>query len=519
VALHGFGILAIAIGAWIWMGTSRPRIGALIVLTGAAFHLGDLRTSTSEPWFAIGFCLAYLWTAVLAHIALSLPNGRLGSTGARALVAVAYAGAAGTQIVRYVVDSPVPPWWWNHNPGQHTATAVTSSVVYVVVTVATLAVVVRRWVLASSLRRRHGAAHWVMVMIAGLGGIAAALVAAFGASSGARTVSLFVSCALVVGAVPLAVAARRLHHELACARAARAVLGRYGDPHESSPVVLQRALADAVGDPTLVLHYADDGGSFVDVHGAPVTLCPSPGRAVTQVHRDGALVAVVEHDETLAEQRRVVDVALDIAGLAITNSVLRVAARPTPDVAFVERHRIQRDLHDGPQQQLFGAMLLLDMARTGAIPADGALNRAHRLIGQAVAELRELTQGIYPATLVEHGLAAAVAQMGELSPIPVLADIPAGRWPPDLELTAYFLVAEAVANVYKHANASAVVITVREAQDTLVLEVRDNGAGGTGEPRALRLRAASVGGSVAVSSESGRGTTVSARLPIGMPCG
>lgn len=109
--------------------------------------------------------------------------------------------------------------------------------------------------------------------------------------------------------------------------------------------------------------------------------------------------------------------------------------------------------------------------------------------------------------------------MGELSPIPVLADVPAGRWPPDLELTAYFLVAEAVANVYKHANASAVVITVREAEDTLVLEVRDNGAGGTGEPRALRLRAASVGGSVAVSSESGRGTTVSARLPIGMPCG
>jgi len=141
------------------------------------------------------------------------------------------------------------------------------------------------------------------------------------------------------------------------------------------------------------------------------------------------------------------------------------------------------------------------------------------LIGQAVAALRELTQGVYPETLVEHGLAAAVAQLGALSPIPVLADIPADRWSPDLELTAYFLVTEAVANVYKHASASAVVVTIREDEGTLVLEVRDDGAGGPGEPRALRLRAASIGGSVAVSSQSGRGTTVSARLPIGAPCG
>jgi signal transduction histidine kinase len=509
-ALHGFGVVAIAIGARIWMGTSRPRIGALIVLTGSAFYLGDLRTSVAETWFAIGFCLAYLWTAVLAHLALALPNGRVDSTGVRALVVVSYACAVGTQVARYVIDSPVPPWWWNHNPGPHTAMAVASSATYVVVTAATLAVVIRRWISATSLRRRHGAAQWGTVLLLGIGGICTALVAAFGAPSGARTVSLFVACALLVGAVPLAIAARRLHLELACARAARTVLDQSGAPQ---PVALQRALADAVGDPTLVLHYADDGGSFVDVHGKPVTPGPSPGRAVTRVHRDGALIAVVEHDETLVEQRRVVDVVLDIAGLAISN------ARRLPDAAFAERHRIQRDLHDGPQQQLFGAMLLLDMARTGSIPVDGALHRAHQLIGQAVAALRELTQGVYPETLVEHGLAAAVAQLGALSPIPVLADIPADRWSPDLELTAYFLVTEAVANVYKHASASAVVVTIREDEGTLVLEVRDDGAGGPGEPRALRLRAASIGGSVAVSSQSGRGTTVSARLPIGAPCG
>jgi signal transduction histidine kinase len=332
---------------------------------------------------------------------------------------------------------------------------------------------------------------------------------------------LFVACAMLVGAVPLAIAARGLHLELACARAARTVLEQYAEPHETPPVVLQRALADAVGDPTLVLHYTDDGGSFVDVHGMPGNPRPSPGRAVSQVHRNGALVAVVEHDETLVEQRRVVDVVLDIAGLAITNSAQHVAARQLPDAAFDERHRIQRDLHDGPQQQLFGAMLLLDMARGGSIPADGALHRAHQLIGQAVAALRELTQGIYPEALVDHGLAAAVAQLGALSPIPVSVDIPADRWPPDLELTAYFLVTEAVANVYKHADASAMVVTVRESRGTLVLNVRDNGTGGMSgarEPRALRLRAASIGGSVAVSSEPGRGTTVSARLPIGMPC-
>lgn len=512
VALHGFGVLAIVIGTPVWAGPARPGIGLLMVLTGVAFHLGDLRATTSEFWFAIGFCLAYLWTAVLAHIALALPHGRVGSTGARVLVGVSYAGAVGTQVVRYVVDSPEPPWWWNHTPGPHSVAAVASSVTYIAVTAMVLCVVVRRWALATSLRRRHGAALWATVVMTGAGGISTALVAVFGAPDGARTVSMFVACALLVGAVPLAMLARRLHLELACAQAARTVLERSSAAPDARPDVLARALADAVGDPTLVLHLPDGSGTVA----APP---PVPGRALTPVHRHGALVAVVEHDETLVEQRRVVEVALDIAGLAISNAALHSAARGLPDAAFTERHRIQRDLHDGPQQQLFGAMLLLDMARTGALPVDGALHRAHRLIGEAVAALRDLTRGVYPETLVEHGLAAAVAQLGALSPVPLLVEVPAVRWPPDLELAAYFLVTEAVANVYKHARASAVTVAVRESDGALVVEVRDDGAGGAGEPVALRLRAASVGGSVAVTSETGRGTTVSARLPMGVPCG
>jgi len=513
VLLHCIGAVAIGIG--FVLARRVPRVGRLIVLTGAAFYLGDLRVSPNQTVFAIGFCLAYLWTAMITHVVLSLPSDRLGSTSIRLLQAASYLAAVGTQIGRYLADQPEPPWWWNYDPGEQTPWAMASSLIYIAISAVVLAVLIRRWVRSTTVRRRQIAAIWACSIVAGVAAISAALASALGAGIEARTRILLAAAALIVLVMPIGLLLRRIHLVLAQGRAARAVLDIQTGTDTVPPARLRRAIADAVGDPSLTLHYPKDDGTWVDIHGR-VTPEPQarPGRAITRVERGARLVAIVEHDEALSEQRLVTAAALDIASLAIDNASLHTRLRQLPDAAFVERHRIQRDLHDGAQQPLYAAMLLLDLARTGSAPIGPTLDRANRLLRDAITAMRDLTSGVYPQTLGEHGLAAAFTQIAELSPIPLTVDVPPDRWSPRVELVAYFLVREAIANAYRHAGASHVEIAIRQRNHHLVLDVVDNGLGGATDPAALRARAASVSGELTVVSEPGAGTRIRVELPV-----
>ncbi|WP_436493594.1 sensor histidine kinase [Actinokineospora sp. HUAS TT18] len=511
VLLHCLGAAAIAIGVVI--ARRAPAIGRLVVLTGAAFYLGDLRVSPDQTVFAIGFCLAYLWTAMITHVVLSLPSGRLDGTPVRLLQAISYAAAIGTQVGRYLADDPRPPWWWNHDPGRQTAWALAGSLIYIAVSVAVLVVLIWRWARSTTLRRRQIAAIWACSIVAGVAAISAALASVLGAGIEVRTRILLAAAALIVLVIPIGLGLRKLHMAFAQGRAARAVLDAGGE--SVPPERLRKAIADAVGDPSLSLHYPKDDGTWVDSRGRATTEPTArPGRAVTRVERGDRLVAVVEHDEALTEQRLVAAAALDVASLAIDNASLHTRLRQVPDAAFVERHRIQRDLHDGAQQPLYAAMLLLDLARTGTAPVGQTLERAARLLREAITAMRDLTSGIYPETLRADGLAAAFDQIAELSPIPVTVDVPRDRWPPRIELALYFLVREAIANAYRHAGASHVGIVVRTRNQRLVLDVVDDGLGGAGDPAALRARAASVGGELTVVSGPGDGTRIRVELPV-----
>ncbi len=187
-----------------------------------------------------------------------------------------------------------------------------------------------------------------------------------------------------------------------------------------------------------------------------------------------------------------------------------------------ERRRIERDLHDGAQQRFVNAMLNVGMAQaiTGQTSqTSDLLQHAAREMQAGLSELRDLARGIHPPLLTESGLHAAVASLADRSPIETsVVGVPGRRYAEPVEATAYFVVAEALANAAKHSHASAIKIRIAEDAGRLRVEVSDDGVGGV-DPRqgsglvGLRDRTAAIGGSLHVESPNGHGTVVRADLP------
>ena len=192
--------------------------------------------------------------------------------------------------------------------------------------------------------------------------------------------------------------------------------------------------------------------------------------------------------------------------------------------ADAARRKIERDLHDGAQQRLVSLALDVRVARARLAKdpesAGPFLDRLGEELAQASAELRELARGIHPAVLTERGLAPAIETLASRATVPVeVVAVPEGRLPPVVEATAYFTVSEALTNVAKYANASHATVRVANRDDTLVIEVQDDGIGGaqagTGSGLSgLADRVGAVDGSLIVRSPPGEGTLVRAVLPL-----
>jgi signal transduction histidine kinase len=187
------------------------------------------------------------------------------------------------------------------------------------------------------------------------------------------------------------------------------------------------------------------------------------------------------------------------------------------------RRRIERDLHDGIQQRLVSLGLELRAVQAG-LPAEldslrGELDKLVAGLGGAVEELRELSRGIHPAILSEGGLGPALKALARRSAVPVHVEVPMEtRLPEPVEVAAYYVVSEALANAAKHAGASAVHVEARTADGRLHLSVRDDGVGGAEPGRGSGLvgltdRVQALGGTITVRSPAGQGTTVRVELP------
>jgi signal transduction histidine kinase len=194
-------------------------------------------------------------------------------------------------------------------------------------------------------------------------------------------------------------------------------------------------------------------------------------------------------------------------------------------IGLEERRRLERDLHDGAQQRLVSMALSIRMARArlneDPLVADQLLATAGEELDSALGELRELARGIHPAVLTDRGLGTALETLANRAPVPVeLAELPDERLPEAVELAAYFVVAEALTNVAKYAEASHATVEIARENGRLMVEVADDGVGGADPEngsglRGLADRIAVLEGRLEIDSERGRGTTIRAQIPCG----
>jgi PAS domain S-box-containing protein len=188
------------------------------------------------------------------------------------------------------------------------------------------------------------------------------------------------------------------------------------------------------------------------------------------------------------------------------------------------RRRLERNLHDGAQQRLVSLSLALRLAhsrlRDSPEEAERLLNGASEELAQALEDLRELARGIHPAVLSERGLSAALEALAGRAPVPVGLTVPPDRLPPAVEAAAYYVISEALTNVAKYSEASAVDVSVTRQNGRAIVEVADDGVGGADAARGSGLRGLAdrveaLDGFLRVESEPGMGTRIRAEIPCG----
>jgi signal transduction histidine kinase len=218
----------------------------------------------------------------------------------------------------------------------------------------------------------------------------------------------------------------------------------------------------------------------------------------------------------------------ELVATAIANadsrSELAASRRRIVAAADEARRRIERDLHDGTQQRLVSLALALRAAEANVPPELGEvraeLSRTAKGLAGAVEELQELSRGIHPAILSQRGLGPALKALARRSTVPVSLDVTTGtRLPEPIEVAAYFVVSEALANAAKHAQASRIDVSLGRRNGNLLLLIRDDGVGGADPTRGSGLvglgdRVEALGGTIEIESAPGGGTSLVVTLPL-----
>ena len=302
-------------------------------------------------------------------------------------------------------------------------------------------------------------------------------------------------------------------------------LGKGGAPS------VRDALSRAVGDPTLeLLLWLPERDVWVTESGVEVSLPEHGDRAVTLV---GEQLAAIVHDPVFLDQPALIEAAGSAARFTLENERLQVQLRAqlaelrdsrarVVRSADEERRRLERDLHDGAQQRLLGLGMALQLLRVrveGDSGSEALVGETETELRQALSELRELARGIHPAVLTDQGLCAAVRTLADRAPLPVEVRDSGEVLPPHVETAAYFVVAEALANVAKYAHATNAWVTLSQLADgNLLIEVSDNGVGGADPAggsglHGLADRVGALDGSLALDSPPGGGTRIRAEIP------
>lgn len=291
------------------------------------------------------------------------------------------------------------------------------------------------------------------------------------------------------------------------------------------------ALVYRTARPARIDNYADTSGAFADVArdwayrasvGVPITVEDQLWGVMIVGSREEALPPDTEGQLAGFTELVATAIANAEARAALAASRARIVA-----ASDATRRRIERDLHDGAQQRLVSLALRVSGLKA-VIPAEakelsGQLERAAAELSQVLDELRELSRGLHPTALTNGGLRPALKTLARRCAVPVRLDLALdGRLPEQVELAAYFAVAEALANAAKYARASVVDVEAHTDETELHLCVRDNGVGGADPGRgsgliALTDRMEALGGRLGLHSPPGGGTTLRIALPLSPP--
>jgi signal transduction histidine kinase len=467
---------------FVWRHGRARLPAALLMLAGTSWFVGNLG---GLPGVAgvVATTATYAHRGPLTQLVLTLPNGRPRSRVVLGAVLVGYVVAAVAVLGR-------------------------SEVVALGVSVGLIGVTLVE-------RRMSVDALPVTAMAAALAGPALArLLLPVSASGGALL--WYDGCLLVLAAALTArlVRARRVVM-------ADLVVGLSVAPSQG----LRDALARAVGDPTLQVAYVE-GDGFVNARGEPLRSDPDDLRTVTPLSRDGQAFGFISHDPAVLADPLLVEAVATAAALTSANARLqadverqaaqvRASRRRIVSAGFGERRRLEAELSLGPGARLERVEALLD-----AVPASGtqeglvdvARNQARRV----TSDLRDLARGLHPVALRTSGLAGALADLAASAPLPVSVEVDVQEVPDGVAETLYYVCAEGLTNVARHAEARSASIRLIREGNRVHVTVADDGAGGADPSgsglRGLADRVQALGGELSVTSDP-VGTRLTARMP------
>lgn len=551
------GLFARSRGPWNRVGTLMIFIGlGLLLGTGPLANpsaLAEAFTCFSPPHgppcpdhglrVPLELTLGLLWAVALLHLLLVFPEGRFVSRLDRRMVRSLYVvvpmGGLLLWALTFVTVDRYPGlasvWFIEFVFTAFVLSFMAAVVYYLVCWVLGLGLVISRWVRAGPARRRSmSPVIWSLVPIV-LAWSPTAMTFFGGQGPHPLLRTLAAASPLFLAALPVGflMALLRSEHEMS---SVGDLVVKLSDG--MLPEQLQPALARTLHDPSLeVLYWLPTLGRYADLSGKDVGLpAPNSSRAATVLGDPGSPVAALVYDSSLRTEAKLVDTAAAAVRLALENARLQVQLRAQlddvrqsrarlVDAADSERRRVERDLHDGAQQQLVTLLLSLQLAKAEAVRSSDSktaqlLEGSIESLRQALDELRSLARGIHPTILAEAGLMPAIRSLADRCPIPVEVTGDLDRIEPKLEMALYFVAAEAITNAVKHSKGQRICVDVRRGSGWATVDISDDGIGGADLTRGTGLvgladRVAAVGGRLNVLSSHPNGTTLHAEVPCG----
>ena len=507
----------VACGLIAWSRRPESRFGPLMIVAGFGPVLSRLSEVETSVVGAVGDVCRLLPIVLFLHVFLAFPDGRLAGRLERRLLTCGYAAVVVFGVLGLVL------------PAADAVVAVGRFAIAAVALSGIAVLFVRKGSSWRTMRRSLVLTCFSLALVT----LALGVVWRHVHLQSAEPIKLLAFA--LIGIAPVLFLIGFLRSRLARSDVADLFVELRAEPQ---PADLRNALARALRDPSLQLVYwLPQFASYADHDGSEVDLANvDAGRAITVIERGGSRVAALVHNRALTEEPDLLEAATAAAGMSIENGRLHAELRARLhelrgsrarilSAGQKERQRLERDLHDGAQQRLIALSLelsLLEADLQDDANVSSRLDQARREIATSLEELREIARGIHPAVVSGHGLEIALEQLIARAAVPVQLNVQVdGRLSDALEVAAFYLVSESLANVAKHANATSASVEIAHADGQVVVEVIDNGVGGVDTERGSGLRGLAdrveaLEGQLRIWSPRGGGTRLRAEIPCAL---